>query len=230
MNQPERNTAVLIFSQSAAREVASKRLLNNSAGNFQLIRLLQSRVYQTVQISGLPFFCTDELTQIGTSFGERITNAIQDIFDQGYQRVIAIGNDCPELQPEDLRFAADQLLKGKCVIGPNIRKGTYLIGLDQSSFIAEEFMELPWQSNQLLLKLKAYFDSIKTSVKVLRDLRDLNSFADLKRLLWSCDELKRFCRIIRTLIQSKTHQAGDLSYFRSLISIGSRQLRAPPIC
>jgi hypothetical protein len=41
----------------------------------------------------LPYFISDESTQQGDSFGDKLSHAIQSVLDRGYDKVIVLGND-----------------------------------------------------------------------------------------------------------------------------------------
>ncbi len=61
--------------------------------------------------------------------GTRLKHAFQTAFDEGTERVLAVGSDCPDLNSEILHEAIEALAKADVVIGPAIDGGYYLIGL-----------------------------------------------------------------------------------------------------
>ncbi len=135
-----------------------------------------------VQKSGLPYFLITEKEQTGCNFGERYTKALQFVYDQGYDNVISIGNDTPQLKMHHLVEAAKQLEQNKTVLGPSKDGGFYLLGLQKSQFKKAQFVALPWQTKHVFESLKAIL-SVNHGISYLTKLRDINSLSDVKILL-----------------------------------------------
>jgi hypothetical protein len=68
--------------------------------------------------------------QQGSSFGERLENAVQTLTDLGYRKVVVVGSDCPDLEVADIQHAFRALKENRLVLGPDHRGGCYLIGLN----------------------------------------------------------------------------------------------------
>ena len=103
--------------------------------------------------------------QVGNSFGERLANATEEIFNLGYQNVIIIGNDCPTLSVQTLQ-KTDQLFdESKLVLGPAKDGGLYLIGINQAVFDKKIFVNFSWETNNLCLDWKYFISN-----------QDINSF------------------------------------------------------
>ncbi len=84
---------------------------------------------KTSQQSGLPYFVIDHTQQIGADFGAKLQNAFKLVLAKGYDHVVAIGNDCPDLSVEDLLTAKQAVETGHIALGPAKDGGTYLIGI-----------------------------------------------------------------------------------------------------
>ncbi|MEZ4984753.1 MAG: DUF2064 domain-containing protein [Saprospiraceae bacterium] len=98
----------------------------------------------------------------------------------GYQAVICIGNDSPQLaEVVNWQQVATQLASGRCVIGPSHRGGAYLIGITATRFCPQRFQQLPWQSRQLLSRLQDYCRDTTLEPALLAPLADINSKAEL---------------------------------------------------
>ncbi|MGD1847529.1 MAG: DUF2064 domain-containing protein, partial [Salibacteraceae bacterium] len=97
-----------MFSRTGEAEARAKSFLGRAqAGKSQQIaKQLVARSHALAAASGLPAFVIDSTHQSGNSFGERISHAIQEVFNQGYDQLLVIGNDCPELHVERLHQAA----------------------------------------------------------------------------------------------------------------------------
>ncbi len=132
-----------------------------------------------VQKTSMDHYLIDEEQQVGSSFGERLANAFQTVFNEGYDNVIAVGNDCLGLTADDLLHTEDILTYQAAVIGPDLRKGAYLIGMRKNAFDFDRFIKLPWQSKSTFHALTEYF-----SEYFLLELKsDFNEIDDLKKVI-----------------------------------------------
>ena len=126
--------------------------------------------------------CTRKKQQKGTSFAQRFVNAISEIFAKGYENVITIGNDSPQLNSSHIIASLKQLEKNNFVLGPSADGGFYLMGLHRSLFNRDAFLELPWQNSALSRSLKDLISASSKSVVTLSTLHDIDSTDDLKTL------------------------------------------------
>lgn len=67
--------------------------------------------------------------QSGDSFGERMRDAIAWCFSSGVERLVILGADSPQIQPEIIDQAFSLLDDYGIVIGPSPAGGIYLIGI-----------------------------------------------------------------------------------------------------
>lgn len=143
---------------------------------------LASNILGTIRSTGLPFHHFTEKEQHGASFGERFGNAIQQVFDQGYSKVIAVGSDSPNLSVRHIQNAGVQVSENNSVLGPTWDGGCYLIALHASNFCFEEFVALSWKSSALHRGLVRFFESQGCGVAALEHLCDVDTVNDIKRL------------------------------------------------
>ena len=222
------STAVLIFTRNAVEEADSKRLHRNLRKGSLVAAELIKHTHKTVRRTGLPFFTVTE--QVGESFGERISHAFREIFDQGFDRVIAVGNDSPDLHARHILQAHEQLNKHQFVLGPAKDGGLYLIGIDRDAFDEEELQNLPWRQahlfddfrNQIACKGQAVFISATV-------LTDIDSHFALQYFLHHrSGHTKVLIQKLRSILSprliSKQGKRGKLRWRE----IGSTALRAPP--
>lgn len=154
--------------------------------------------HQTLKIvrkTGLPYFHFTEKHQFGISFGERFVNALQAIYDLGYENVIALGNDTPHLKSSEILYACRQLENNKFILGPSADGGFYLLGLPKKNFKAFAFLKLPWQTSQLSKEVLALFSGLETRVVLLKTLFDLDTAQDVKVFI------ARFQNISKSLLE-----------------------------
>ncbi|WNJ20010.1 DUF2064 domain-containing protein [Pontibacter sp. G13] len=176
--------AILYFSRNARQEATAKSWLGHrSSRNETIAKALIDRTACTLQATGLPVFRFHEGNQQGETFGEKLVHAYQALFEQGFEAVISVGNDTPDLDQVDWDQIAERLARGELIIGPTVRGGTYLMGLTQSAFDAEQFLELPWQSRHLCEALVTSLHEAGHFLHELPHFRDLNSLQDLFRYI-----------------------------------------------
>jgi len=173
-----RQTAVLIFANSSQKERKFKSFAKGNA----FVDQLNENTLKTVKKSKLPYFLFTEKEQIGKSFGERFSNAIQAVFEKGFDSVITVGNDTPQLKKQHILQAAKEIDKNKFVVGPSIDGGFYLMGLSKKQFIELSFLELPWQTKSLEKTISFQVAATQTEVFKLDILLDVDSASDLKAL------------------------------------------------
>lgn len=178
------DTAILLFSRSAVGESVAKPLVFKAhAGRNQAVAALLIRYARRMAThSGMPVFIVSEYQQHGSTFGERFADAFRQIFERGYERVIAIGNDCPALVAADLRAAAQKLDQTSTVFGPASDGGAYLVALRQDAFDPAAFAALDWQTDHTRTDLEAYS---RGDFFLLPEKADVDSAADLQYQLRS---------------------------------------------
>ncbi len=172
-------TAILIFAYSAEEEIKYKPIENGQ----KLFDTLTGQTLNKVGKSKLPYFHYSEKHQIGNTFGERFANAIQAIFDKGYENIITIGNDSPQLKTEHLLKACQEIQDNKVVFGPSIDGGFYLMGISKRLFNSSQFKDLPWQTQRIrntILEIEAIQ---KCDVCYLPTFIDVDSLQDVTSLL-----------------------------------------------
>ncbi|WP_299678258.1 DUF2064 domain-containing protein [uncultured Dokdonia sp.] len=171
-------TAILIFAQSAQKEAANKPFKNAA----QLFTQLNNHTITTVKKSNLPYYRATEEEQVGMTFGERLTNAIQSIYEKGYENVITIGNDTPNLKVHHIVDAVQKLETHKLILGPSKDGGFYLLGLHKSQFDPTKFLQLPWQTNLLSEKLLHVYSENENAI-LLNTLSDIDTLFDIETIL-----------------------------------------------
>jgi uncharacterized protein len=115
--------------------------------------------------------------QTGHDLGERMKNAFATAFAEGFQKVVIIGSDCPQLTTVHIQQAFSQLTKYEVVIGPAVDGGYYLLGM--SKLIPELFANKVWSSAEVLAQTIADIERLKLSYSCLETLRDIDTAEDL---------------------------------------------------
>ena len=173
------NTAVLFFTREAQDESRHKSLWGRGK-NTQVLQELIQHTESEIRKTGLPYFIARE--QHGGSFGEKFANAIQNVFDLGFEQVIALGNDSPGLTAQLILNAQRQFQNHDLVVGPSRDGGTYLLGLTKSGFDYKGFVQLPWQTNRLFMSLVLNSDRV---AQLTITLGDIDKTEDLVQFLFN---------------------------------------------
>jgi glycosyltransferase A (GT-A) superfamily protein (DUF2064 family) len=116
------------------------------------------------------------LPERGHDFNSRFLNALHDTFALGYERVVAVGGDIPNLQCEDIKTAlsADNL-----VIGPTHDGGFYLAALTPQDIPL--FNCLPWRERDLLEQLVQRLILAQCDYQFIVRRKDIDHAADARR-------------------------------------------------
>lgn len=231
MKRQANKTAVLIFVRTELEEVRAKKWYSHAGyqNDLKLARLLNRQVEEVARSSDLPTYTINSKNQVGNTFAERFTNAIQTVFSLGYEGVIAIGNDCLNLTAQHLRIAQNLMDQNKFVIGPTLDGGAYLIGIRKELFLADQFLKMPWQQADLLCALKSYSDLHQHNYVLLNEEKDLDSAFDLKIILQQI-YLKDLARKILFIVGY--HVERIISFFykpKNYLRLDQSFQRGPPI-
>lgn len=233
----QHDTAILLFAHAPGEEVKHKTFSEeHGAGVNKLIAgALLQHAFDISEGSGIPLVPMLSDQQVGSTFGERLANAFQDVFLAGYQRVICIGSDCPTLTAEDLQAAQQAMQKSKMVVGPATDGGAYLIGLHIDSFDPEAFAMLNWQTGELFQELMLYSYRRQACLEcffMLEEKGDIDCSADLMeqlQMLPAFHALRlRLISIIRQH-ESSGYTLHDSFHRSDSLLSESFELRAPPV-
>lgn len=230
INMRSAGTAVLFFTNTASKEAEGKLFLQADSGkvNERIAKLFIRHTEKEIQKSGLPYFKITSDQQQGNSFGERLTNAFLTVFASGYDHVIAVGNDCPELTAQLLRIAAGKLQRCQSVFGPAADGGTYLIGMSKYDFDAAAFMQVKWKTNAVYDELLNYCISRELGQYSFPVKADIDTVADIKTFHACTFFVFRFLQNIRLILRDTA--SVFLEYKFNLITARytySRLLRSP---
>lgn len=85
--------------------------------------------------------------QTGDTLGEKMLNAFETIAEQGYEKMVIIGSDCPEITTQIIDDAFARLDEYDVVIGPAMDGGYYLLGMN---VVYEQlFRGIEWSSEHV---------------------------------------------------------------------------------
>ena len=115
--------------------------------------------------------------------GEKMNNAFKQSFEEGMNKVVLIGSDCPTLTNSILEEAFQKLDESDVVFGPSIDGGYYLIGM--SSYYPQVLDNIAWSTEKVMKQTeeKALESNIKLSK--LETLNDIDNEQDWNEYLAS---------------------------------------------
>jgi glycosyltransferase A (GT-A) superfamily protein (DUF2064 family) len=201
-------TALLIFARTASEE--SKHKSFKASKSF--FEYQNKKTLQFVQKTGHDYFWIDEHQQIGSNFADRYLNAIQSVFDKGYEQVISIGNDSPSLEANHIQLAIEMLQHKDMCFGPSKDGGFYLWGVKKEHFKKENYFNLGWNTSTLLTNFYSLLQNQFISVGFIQKLGDLDVREDAFQLLQN-EKLDFSLRLI--LLQITSEKKHLFSFYQS---------------
>ncbi len=136
------------------------------------------------------------ILQVGGDLGERLANTSNSLFEKGYEKVVILDSDTPNLPPDYIREGLRRLEDADVVLGPCMDGGYYLIGM--RGRIPELFAGIPWSTRDVIKLTEKKARSVGKTVSHLGRWYDVDTVEDLKRLkkeldLLSQDQNESFC-------------------------------------
>ena len=120
-----------------------------------------------------------QYVQEGADLGERMSGAFKTGFEQGYQQIVGVGSDLPDLTSNIIQKGLTELNSHEAVFGPAEDGGYYLIGM--RSMLDCIFENKPWSTETLL---DVTLDELKSkghSVGKIETLNDVDTEEDLMK-------------------------------------------------
>ena len=111
------------------------------------------------------------------NLGQRMERAFHRAFEAGFERVVIIGCDCPELDVECLSEAIESLKENDMTIGPSVDGGYYLIGLRKPT--PRLFMGINWGTESVFEQTIKIAKSEGLKIAQLKKLSDVDQPEDL---------------------------------------------------
>ena len=199
---PSSPTAILLFTRTPEEEALHKTFV--SAGkhiNRRIAQQLINHTFTCIEKAGIPVYVINSRQQRGSTFGERLAAAFQDVFEEGYQNVIAVGNDTLALTARDIQLAANHLEHNQAVVGPTHRGGAYLIGLRRSVFCRIDFTGLPWETDLLFDSL---LQALPEECVLLKYERDINDATDFYAVLTELPQQSTLYKTLQDILSIRT--------------------------
>ncbi|KYK21056.1 hypothetical protein AYK21_00840 [Thermoplasmatales archaeon SG8-52-2] len=121
----------------------------------------------------------DFYPQHGKNLGQRMKSCFESAFNQGFEKVIVIGSDSPDLPEKIFEKAFIILDENDSVIGPTYDGGYYLLGFKKNSYSPKVFEKINWSTKTVFKETinKLNIENLKTVI--LNYWRDIDTFDDL---------------------------------------------------
>ncbi len=116
--------------------------------------------------------------QIGGDLGERMKNAFLKGFQDGFERIVLIGSDLPDINETHIKNGLEALKETDTVFGPAEDGGYYLIGLSKMNELV--FNNKPWSQSNLLDETLHELKENNITFSTLETLNDIDTFEDLE--------------------------------------------------
>jgi rSAM/selenodomain-associated transferase 1 len=120
---------------------------------------------------------TYKTVQSGVDLGERMKNAFKNGFNAGYERIVLIGSDLPDINNTHIEAGLHKLKNHDIVFGPAEDGGYYLIGLSKMN--TSVFENKPWSQDNLLEETLSELKENRVTFSTLETLNDIDTFEDL---------------------------------------------------
>lgn len=115
------------------------------------------------------------LPQLGDTIFDRMKTAMKSVLEMGYEKVILIGSDIPDISKELINNAYKTLEKNDAVLGKSVDGGYYLIGLKK---FYEAVFEL--DDKEVFNATIAKFKELKLSYDFVKECRDIDVKEDIQ--------------------------------------------------
>lgn len=122
------------------------------------------------------------LPQTGNDLGERMEQALEHAFSEGWGRAVLIGSDLPDLPAEIINGAFTALETSDAVIGPAADGGYYLIGFNREGLPRHVFHNIEWSTETVFRETTDLLRAARLRVHVLPQWHDVDTIDDLKAL------------------------------------------------
>jgi rSAM/selenodomain-associated transferase 1 len=120
------------------------------------------------------------------NLGERMLEGFRIAFEDGYDKVVIIGSDCPGIDTDYLNEAFAALNDHDVVIGPALDGGYTLLGMRK--FTPTLFSNIAWSTAEVLTATLARATAAGRSVERLKPLSDVDYLADWLGYGWPMPE------------------------------------------
>lgn len=119
--------------------------------------------------------------QQGEELGDRMSAAFNRCFELGYEQVLIVGSDSPDLPLSYLQTALKQLAVGQVVLGPSEDGGYYALGFTAKNYCPQVFEGIEWSTEKVRSQTLKILEHNARSVYELPTWYDVDTLNELQR-------------------------------------------------
>jgi hypothetical protein len=167
--------------QDMAMEVY-KELVSFTAEISDKVKDVDKAVYYSLYVEMWDFFNDEKYQksiQQGNDLGQRMLNAFYDAFEEGYEKVVLIGSDTPDISKKLIVEAYAKLDDSDVVVGPAEDGGYYLIGMKDAH--KELFEGMTYSHADVYQELIEAAEDMSLKVSTIQTLFDIDTVDDMKK-------------------------------------------------
>ena len=117
-------------------------------------------------------------SQSDGDLGDRLQSAFEKALFLDYDRIIAIGTDCIELDSRTIELALVSLLSERSIVfGPSFDGGYYLVGM-RSNLGLSVFRSISWSTSKVLKQSLDQAVSLDLEYTLLEEFNDVDTLKD----------------------------------------------------
>jgi rSAM/selenodomain-associated transferase 1 len=161
-------------------------MLRDTIARISLLKGIDRYLFHEGENGALEFFIKTApgmtcLPQRGADLGERMAEALRQVFAIGHDVAVIIGSDSPDLPMDFISDSINILSAGDCeaVFGPTEDGGYYLVGMTRLH--EELFIGIPWSSDRVMDETLARSAKAGIRASLLPPWHDVDSESDLDR-------------------------------------------------
>ncbi|EPY2305597.1 TIGR04282 family arsenosugar biosynthesis glycosyltransferase [Clostridium sporogenes] len=121
--------------------------------------------------------------QEGKDIGQRMENAVDEVLRKGYEKVVLIGSDIPEIQIKDILMAFDILEYKDLCFGPTFDGGYYLVGMKKLNKIVFK-EDIKWGDKSVFYSTMNLLNKENLTVDFTEKYEDIDTKEDLENLIY----------------------------------------------
>lgn len=182
-HQPKKDTAVVILGDCSDSRAKMQPMFGeeNLEINRRFWSTLKKNVVKSAEQARIPFvFCKDQECE---PFADNLAVEISNLFDEGWDKLILVGVNTPNLSAETLAKSTELLKEKDWVIEPSETEGVNVLGLKAENFQLDEFRLLPWTRDGFFHEFVSYIRTLNQSLSILPSNPSFTDRASLEQWL-----------------------------------------------
>lgn len=140
---------------------------------------IDRHIYFSDVVINSPWPNDEKFVQKGSDIGIRMENAFKKGFELGYEKIILIGSDLPDISEKIISDGFNKLDETNFVFGPAMDGGYYLVGMKKLMFGL--FQNKPWSTSDLMITTHWFIVDKGNSISYLEELNDIDTIDDLNK-------------------------------------------------